>query len=70
MIGGEAMAKGIKPIINNFYGSEELWPGENIYNSFSQFYKILTSNYESEKYRKFVERYSLDNEMIKIEKLL
>lgn len=29
---GEAMAKGITPIINNFWGAGDLWPKEYIYN--------------------------------------
>lgn len=70
LIVGEAMAKGIKPIINNFYGSTELWPKENIYNSFSQFYKILMSDYKSANYRKFVEQYSLDDTIKQICELL
>lgn len=70
LIIGEAMAKGIKPLINNFYGSEELWPPENIYKSFSEFYQIIKNPYESEKYRKFAEKYSLDKAMEKICQLL
>ncbi len=70
MIIGEAMAKGIKPLINNFYGAEELWPKENIYNDFSSFRAIINAPYESEKYREFVERYSLDKAMEHICKIL
>ena len=67
---GEAMAKGMKPVINNFYGSEELWPKENVYNDFSSFKDIIKGQYESKKYREYVERYSLDSEMEKIKQLL
>ena len=71
MIVGEAMAKGIKPLINNFYGAKELWPMGCIYNSFSEFNRILHSNYDSKKYFNFVaDRYSLDLEMEKICSLL
>lgn len=70
LIIGEAMAKGIKPIINDFYGSRELWPEENIYNDFTSFKAIIDSSYESAKYREYVERYSLDKAMEKICELL
>lgn len=70
MIVGEAMAKGIKPLVNNFYGSEELWPKENIYNDFTSFHDIIQGPYESKKYREFVERYSLEKEMEKIYEII
>ncbi len=70
LIVGEAMAKGIKPLINNFYGSTELWPPENVYNDFTSFLDIIEKPYDSQKYREFAKRYSLDNEMEQIYKLL
>jgi glycosyltransferase involved in cell wall biosynthesis len=33
---GEAMAKGIKPIINNFYGSKDIWPSDLLYNTHAE----------------------------------
>jgi len=33
---GEAMAKGIKPVVNNFLGSEDIWDGEFTYNTHSE----------------------------------
>ena len=30
---GEALAKGIQPVINNFYGAEEIWPKKWLYNN-------------------------------------
>jgi len=70
LIVGEAMAKGIKPIINDFYGSRELWPEENIYNDFTSFKAIIDSPYDSKKYREYAERYSMDKVMEKICQLL
>ena len=67
---GEAMAKGIKPLVNDFYGSKEIWMPENIYKNFTEFFNIINSPYESGKYREFVSRYSLDNEMEKINAIL
>lgn len=66
LIVGEAMAKGIKPVINDFLGSRELWPEQNIYNDFTTFRDIIQGPYESAKYRTFVERYSLDSAMERI----
>lgn len=70
LIIGEAMAKGIKPIINDFSGSRELWPGDLIYNDFTSFLGIVNAPYESKRYRAFVEQYSLDNQMKKIKLIL
>ena len=68
---GEAMAKGIKPVINDFYGAKELWPEELIYHDFTSFLEVLNSPYESQKYRQFVEeRYSLKDQLTKIDELL
>ncbi len=30
---GEALAKGIQPVINNFYGASEIWPKQWLYNN-------------------------------------
>lgn len=67
---GEAMAKGIKPIINNFDGSTEIWPKELIYKDFDEFYTLLTGEYNSRDYRNFVQRYSLDNQMEEINEII
>lgn len=66
LIVGEAMAKGIKPLINNFYGSEELWPKDLVYSTFTEFENIIKAPYASEEYREFVKRYSLDSVVEKI----
>lgn len=70
LIVGESMAKGIKPLINDFYGSKEIWTEDLIYRDFSQFYNLLKGPYESAKYREYVSRYSLDSAMEKIKCLL
>ena len=38
---GEAMAKGIRPVINNFWGSRSLWPGQYRYNTISEAVDIM-----------------------------
>jgi len=68
---GEALAKGIPCLINDFYGAKELWPNNLIYDDFTSFYNIINSPHDSKAYRQFVEeRYSLDSVMEKIKCLL
>lgn len=51
----EAMAKGIKPVINNWQSSRETW-GEFTSNSYMEMLeKLCEDKYEPEKYRKYVE---------------
>lgn len=66
LIVGEAMAKGIKPLINGFYGADELWPESLIYKDFTAFFDIIITRYKSNEYREFAERYSLEKEMEQI----
>jgi len=63
---GEAMAKGIKPIINNFLGSQKLWMTDTIYSTVDKIPDILSSKYDSASYRKWiVDKYDL-NKIIKL----
>ncbi|MCK9370347.1 glycosyltransferase [Candidatus Dojkabacteria bacterium] len=50
----EAMAKGIKPIINNWQSAKETW-GPFVSNSYLEMLEKLLTESEPEKYRKFVE---------------
>ena len=53
----ETMAKGIKPVIHRFYGSEALWPEEYIWDTESEAVEMLISDqYEPEKYRAYIEK--------------
>ena len=38
---GEAMAKGIKPIVNNFYGAKDIWNSEFLYNTHEEAVKMF-----------------------------
>jgi len=68
---GEAMAKGIKPIIGNFMGAEGLWPVDNIYNTIIDIPRIIESAYDSNAYRKFVDdRYEIKKVTATIRKLI
>jgi hypothetical protein len=51
----ESMAKGIKPVLNNWESSKETWKefGSNSYMEMLE--KLAENKYEPEKYRKFIE---------------
>ena len=69
---GEAMAKGIRPVINNFYGSKDIWPEEYIYDSHQQAVgKVYLRKSEPIKYREYIEdRYSLERMLNEFDNLL
>lgn len=51
----EAMARGIKPIIHNFDGAEELYEKEFLFNSIDEAVeKITNKSYDSEYYRNYI----------------
>jgi len=64
----EAMACGLKPIIHNFPGAEQIFSSEYLFNISEEFcQKVLSESYEPRKYRKFVEeRYLLKNQLSSI----
>lgn len=69
----EGMAKGIKPIINNWYGANKIWSGNNIYNNLFEAIIMLTEGepYESTSYREFVsEHYSIERMLAEYDQLL
>ncbi len=64
----EAMAKGIKPVLHAFYGSESLW-GDITWRSTEEAVDRITENlYESESYRRYLQErgYTLDTMMERI----
>ncbi len=64
----EGMARGIKPIIHNYFGSKDQWPNNLIFNTVDEAVNlILEDKYNSEEYRKFVaDMYPLENQIKKI----
>lgn len=65
------MAKGIKPIINNFWGSKQIWLPETIFDTIDKIPKILSSEYLSTRYKQhIVDNYSLDKVVKQIEEIL
>jgi glycosyltransferase involved in cell wall biosynthesis len=67
----EAMACGLKPVIHNFPGSDQIFPSESLFNIAEEFCEqILSEQYEPYKYRRFVEEnYALKNQLAKINKI-
>ena len=64
----EAMACGLKPVIHNFPGADQIFPSEFLYNIAEEFCEhILSEQYEPQTYRRFVEEnYALKNQLPKI----
>ncbi|MCH8929222.1 MAG: glycosyltransferase [Candidatus Marinimicrobia bacterium] len=69
---GEAMAKGIKPVVIDRPGAEDLWGEEFLFRTTEEAVEMILpkSDYDSEAYRKIAERYSLDKQLNQIRKLL
>jgi hypothetical protein len=64
----EAMACGLKPVIHNFPGAEEIFPSEFLFNISEEFCEqILSDTYEPKGYRRFVEEiYPLQKKLSEI----
>jgi glycosyltransferase involved in cell wall biosynthesis len=64
----EGMACGLKPVVHNFPGADQIFPSEFLFNISEEFCEqILSDGYEPESYRRFVEEnYSLKNQLSKI----
>ena len=67
----EGMACGLKPVIHNFPGASEIFPEDCLFNIAEEFCDEITSkDYDSSKYRAFVEeRYPLSSQLKKINQL-
>jgi glycosyltransferase involved in cell wall biosynthesis len=69
----EAMAMGYRPLINHFPGADGLWPTDCLFSSVDDLVRLISNHdaYKPLEYRHFVEeRYSLPQQMIKIEELI
>jgi len=64
----EAMACGLKPVVHNFPGADQIFPAEFLFNIAEEFCEhILSEQYEPQKYRRFVEEnYALKDQLSKI----
>jgi len=69
---GEAMAKGIKPVLHRFYGADGLWPGIT-WDTIDQAIEMITEDrYDSASYRQYLidHGYTLDQMMTAIDKII
>jgi len=68
----EAMACGLKPVIHNFPGANEIFSSDFLFNIAEEFCEhIFSTSYEPQKYRRFVEeRYPLEKQLTKVNDLL
>lgn len=66
--GFEAMAKGVKPLIHNFYGAENIYDRAFLWNSIDELVeRVQEEKYDSAHYRSFIEeRYALPIELGKV----
>jgi len=67
----EAMACGLKPVIHNFPGANQIFPSEFLFNIAEEFCEqIISEKYEPHSYRRFVEEnYLLKNQLARINKI-
>jgi hypothetical protein len=63
LILAEAMAKGIKALTHNWWGAEDIWPKEMVWETVDEFPIKMMQNYDSNVYRKLAEQYSSDKEI-------
>jgi glycosyltransferase involved in cell wall biosynthesis len=68
----EAMAKGIKPVIHNWVGAENIFPQKYLFNTVKDFSDLVLSNdYDSKEYRSYVVgRFDIDIQIRAIENLV
>jgi glycosyltransferase involved in cell wall biosynthesis len=68
----EGMACGLKPVIHNFPGADQIFPSGYIFNISEEFcQQVCSEHYEPRIYREFVEqRYPLRKQLSEINKLL
>ena len=67
----EGMACGLKPVVHNFPGADQIFPSEYLFNISEEFCgQVCDESYVPERYRKFVEeRYSLERQLGAINRL-
>ena len=67
----EGMACGLKPVIHNFPGADQIFPSDALFNISEEFCRqVCSDRYEPRAYRRFVEeRYSLEKQLSEINKI-
>jgi len=64
------MAKGIRPVIHDFYVADEFYPSELLFMTIDEAVEMIAgacrASYDSRTYRAFVERWSLSEQVRRI----
>ncbi len=68
----EAMARGLKPIIHNFFGARNIYPDKYLWNTIPEFVRLaMEDNYDPAEYRRFIEtNYTLEKQLDCINKII
>ncbi|WP_082234760.1 glycosyltransferase [Halobacillus massiliensis] len=68
----EGMAKGLKPLVHNFYGAKLIYDPSFVWSSIDEFVEMVLSNeYSPVTYRNYIEQnYSLDSKVNKLNNLM
>jgi glycosyltransferase involved in cell wall biosynthesis len=68
----EAMSKGLRPLIHDWFGARQLFPKKYIFSTIDECKDmVFDDHYDSAEYRRFVEEnYSFDEQVKKIEKII
>lgn len=68
----EAMATGLKPVIHNFVGAEQMYPKPFLWNTLDQFVeRICEGSYRPEEYRSYItDNYSLSAQLAQLDNIL
>lgn len=67
----EALSKGIKPVIHNFYDSTEFYPSGWLYNTIEEAVRmIINGTYQTEEYRKFAEEHAEEQQLEQIGQII
>lgn len=68
----EAMAKGIKPVVWNFYRAEDIWPKDILFNTPAEAVEMIDSDvYNGDHYRQYIsDNYSLEKHLKTMDEIL
>lgn len=69
--GWESAAKGLKPVVHEFFGAESVWPDQFRWRTIEEAIQLIRGPYEPSKYREYVaERYPLSRMLDAMDVLL
>lgn len=71
-VAGESLAKGIKPVVNEFYGSRDIWPDWALYQTHEEAVSMIIQEREKPSYYRtwIKDKYPLDKMLRKFDDLL